>query len=32
MKWRELYDLLETATDKSEDVAVAVEGIVLKNA
>ncbi|MBI4355606.1 MAG: DUF47 domain-containing protein [Candidatus Omnitrophica bacterium] len=32
MKWRELYDLLETATDKCEDVAVAIEGIVLKNA
>ena len=32
MKWRELYDLMETATDKCEDVAVAIEGIVLKNA
>ncbi|MBI3324850.1 MAG: DUF47 domain-containing protein [Candidatus Omnitrophica bacterium] len=32
MKWRELYDLMETATDKCEDVAVAVEGILLKNA
>lgn len=32
MKWRELYDLLETATDKCEDVAVVVEGIFLKNA
>lgn len=32
MKWRELYELLETATDKSEDVAVVIEGIVLKNA
>jgi len=32
IKWRELYDLMETATDKSEDVAVVVEGIVLKNA
>ena len=32
MKWRELYALLETATDKCEDVAVAIEGIFLKNA
>ena len=32
MKWRELYDLLETATDKCEDVAVVIEGIFLKNA
>ena len=32
MKWRELYDLLETAIDKCEDVAVVVEGIFLKNA
>ena len=32
MKWRELYELLESATDKSEDVANVLEGIVLKNA
>ena len=32
MKWREIYDLMETATDKSEDVANVVEAIVLKNA
>ena len=32
IKWRELYELLESATDKCEDVAVAIEGIVLKNA
>lgn len=32
MKWRELYELMETANDKSEDVAVVIEGIVLKNA
>ena len=32
MKWRELYDLMETATDKCEDVAVVIEGIFLKNA
>jgi len=32
MQWRELYELLEAATDKAEDVADLVEGIVLKNA
>lgn len=32
MKWRELYDLMESATDKNEDVAVVIEAIVLKNA
>jgi uncharacterized protein Yka (UPF0111/DUF47 family) len=32
IQWRELYELLETATDKAEDVADVVEGIVLKNA
>ena len=32
MKWRELYGFLETAIDKCEDVAVAIEGIFLKNA
>jgi len=32
MKWRDLYEMLETATDRCEDVAVAVEGIVLKHA
>jgi predicted phosphate transport protein (TIGR00153 family) len=32
IQWRELYDLLESATDKAEDVADVVEGIVLKNA
>ncbi len=32
MKWRDLYDILETATDKCEDVAVVIEGIFLKNA
>lgn len=32
IKWRELYDYLETATDKCEDVAVIIEGIVLKHA
>ena len=32
MKWRELYAMLEMATDKCEDVAVVIEGIFLKNA
>lgn len=32
MKWREVYELLETATDRAEDVANVLEGIVLKNA
>jgi uncharacterized protein len=32
IQWRELYELLEAATDKAEDVADVVEGIVLKNA
>ena len=32
IKWRELYELLEQATDKCEDVANTVESIVLKHA
>jgi len=32
IKWRELYEILEQATDKCEDVANTVESIVLKNA
>ena len=32
IKWRELYELLESATDECEDVANVVEGVVLKNA
>lgn len=31
IKWRELYELLEMATDKCEDVANIIEGLVLKN-
>lgn len=31
MKWRDIYTLLESATDKCEDVANVIEGIVLKN-
>jgi uncharacterized protein Yka (UPF0111/DUF47 family) len=32
IKWRDIYTLLESATDKCEDVANVVEAIVLKNA
>ena len=32
IKWRELYELLEMATDKCEDVANTIEGLVLKHA
>ena len=32
LKWREVYELLETATDRAEDVANVLEAIVLKNA
>jgi predicted phosphate transport protein (TIGR00153 family) len=31
IKWREIYDLLETATDRCEDVANVLEGIALKH-
>ena len=31
IKWRDIYTLLESATDKCEDVANILEGIVLKN-
>jgi predicted phosphate transport protein (TIGR00153 family) len=32
IKWREIYDHLESATDRGEDVANVLEGIVLKHA
>ena len=32
IKWREIYSHLETATDRGEDVADVLEGIVLKHA
>jgi predicted phosphate transport protein (TIGR00153 family) len=32
IKWREIYDQLEQATDRCEDVANVLEGIVLKHA
>ncbi|MSQ14394.1 MAG: DUF47 domain-containing protein [Dehalococcoidia bacterium] len=31
IKWREIYEQLETATDRCEDVANVLEGIVVKN-
>jgi hypothetical protein len=32
IKWREIYDQLEAATDRAEDVANVLEGIVLRHA
>lgn len=32
IKWREIYDSLEQAIDRCEDVANVLEGVVLKNA
>jgi uncharacterized protein len=32
IKWKEIYELLEKATDEAEDVADVLQGIVLKNA
>ena len=32
IKWREIYGLLEAATDRAEDAANVIEGIVLKHA
>ena len=32
IKWKEIYDLLESATDRGEDVANVLEGVVLKHA
>ena len=32
MKWKEVFDFLEESTDRCEDVANAVEGIVVKHA
>ena len=32
LKWKEIYDYLETATDRCEDVANIVEGIVIEQA
>ena len=32
IKWREIYEHMESATDRCEDVANTLEGIALKNA
>ena len=32
MKWRDVYESLETATDRAEDVANIIESIVLEHA
>ncbi len=31
MKWKEIFDLLESATDRCEDVANLIEGVIVKN-
>jgi predicted phosphate transport protein (TIGR00153 family) len=31
IKWKEIYELLETASDRCEDVANIIEGVVLEN-
>jgi len=31
MKWKEIYEILEQATDRCEDVANVIEGVVLEN-
>jgi len=32
IKWREIYEYMETATDRCEDVANVLEGVALKHA
>ena len=32
IKWKDIYQLLEDASDRAEDIANVLEGIVLKNA
>ena len=32
LKWKEVYDALENATDRCEDVANVIEGVVLEHA
>jgi uncharacterized protein len=32
LKWKEIIDLIETATDRAEDVANVIEGVVLEHA
>jgi uncharacterized protein Yka (UPF0111/DUF47 family) len=31
MKWKEIYDLIESATDRCLDVANVIEGVVLEH-
>jgi uncharacterized protein Yka (UPF0111/DUF47 family) len=31
LKWKEIYETLETATDRCEDAANVLEGVALKN-
>jgi predicted phosphate transport protein (TIGR00153 family) len=31
LKWKEIYELIETATDRCEDVANIIEGVLLEN-
>jgi uncharacterized protein Yka (UPF0111/DUF47 family) len=31
IKWKDIYTLLEDASDRAEDIANILEGIVLKN-
>ena len=31
IKWKEIYETLESATDRCEDVANIIEGVVLEN-
>ncbi len=32
IKWKEIIDLIESATDRAEDVANVIEGVVLEHA
>ena len=32
IKWKEIYEILETATDRCEDVANVIEGVTLEHA
>jgi uncharacterized protein Yka (UPF0111/DUF47 family) len=31
MKWKEIYEILEDATDRCEDATDVIEGVVLEN-
>ena len=32
IKWKEIFEVIETAVDKCEDVANVVEGVIIKSA